>query len=97
MGIINRFLVFWNRRESYRRCFTQPNGKLTRNGEAVLADLAKFCRANRPTVVFASPQRVVDIHASMLAEGRREVYCRIVEILGMTDEQLNQLKEKEPE
>lgn len=97
MAIVNRFLRFWNRRESYRRCFVSADGKLTRHGEAVLADLASFCRANRPTVVFASPQRVVDTHASMLAEGRREVYCRIIEILGMTDAQLNQLKEEAPE
>lgn len=94
MTLGQRFHLFWNRRANYRGCFTDPRGKLTPAGEAVLNDLARFCRANRSIVTISPVQRVVDTHATMLAEGRREVYNRIVQILGMTDEQITSLKDE---
>ena len=50
-------------------------------GEAVLKDLASFCRANESC--FHPDPRV---HAVM--EGRREVFLRIQEHLKLTEEQL---------
>lgn len=97
MTIGQRFHIWWNRRANYRGCFTDPNGKLTKQGEAVLRDLAHYCRANRPTVVVSPVSRTVDTHATMLAEGRREVYNRIVQVLGMTDEQITSLKDEADE
>jgi hypothetical protein len=97
MTLGQRFHRFWNRRANYRGCFTDPSGKLTKQGEAVLQDLAVFCRANRSIVTVSPIQRTVDTHATMLAEGRREVYNRIVQILGMTDEQLTSLKDEADE
>lgn len=49
--------------------------------EAVLADIAKFCRAGKST--FHPDAR---IHA--LQEGRREVWLRIAEHLSMSEEEL---------
>lgn len=51
---------------------------------AVLADLAKFCRANT-TCFHADPR----LHA--VAEGRREVWLRIQNHLQLTPDQLMQL------
>jgi hypothetical protein len=51
------------------------------SGDAVLKDLAVFCRANESC--FHPDPRV---HAVM--EGRREVFLRIQEHLKLTDEQL---------
>lgn len=48
---------------------------------AVLRDLAKFCRAHEST--FHADARI----AANL-DGRREVYLRILNHLGLTDEQL---------
>lgn len=50
-------------------------------GMEVLADLAKFCRANSPT--FDADPR---LHA--LQEGRREVWLRIQNHLRLTEDQL---------
>jgi len=50
-------------------------------GEEVLADLAKFCRANQTTFH-------VDARAHALAEGRREVFLRISQHLQLTDDEL---------
>ncbi|MDY7802810.1 hypothetical protein U0E23_10060 [Burkholderia stagnalis] len=94
---MSRFLRFWNRREHYRRCFCDERGKLTPAGEAVLADLAAFCRANQSTVITSPVQRTVDPLATMVAEGRREVFVRLVQIIGTTDDQLNSLKDEAEE
>lgn len=97
MKLSQRFNMLWNRRANYRACFTDERGKLTPAGEAVMQDLAIFCRANRSIVTLSPVQRTVDTHATMLAEGRREVYNRIAQILGMTDEQLTALKDDAPQ
>lgn len=64
-----------SRRTAYVQTFSGPIA------EKVLADLARFCRASESTF-HADPR----VHA--LAEGRREVWLRIVKHLNLTDEQL---------
>jgi hypothetical protein len=63
------------RRVAYRQVFRSPNG------ERVLADLARFCRANVTTM---HP----DARAHALAEGRREVWLHIQEQLQLTEDEL---------
>lgn len=67
----------WLRRRAsaYRRTFDGPVA------EVVLADLAKFCRANTSTF---HP----DSRAHAVAEGRREVWLRIQTHLQMSDDEL---------
>ena len=72
------FLFLRGRRESYRRVFDSPDGK------AVLADLAKFCRASVTTFH-------EDPRAHALAEGRREVWLRIQNHLRLSEDDLWQL------
>lgn len=54
----------------------------------VLADLAKFCGAEKPSVRFANGQ--IDTHASMIAEGRREVWLRIKGQTDITENEIHQ-------
>jgi hypothetical protein len=84
--MIGLFERFWNRRNNYRAAFRSPAG--TR----VLADLREFCRADASCVVVGKDGKI-DTHATVLAEGRREVWLRITETLDLTDEQLFKLKE----
>lgn len=65
-----------NRKRDYQFTF-----KNSISGQAVLHDLAKFCRAN--TTTFHEDPR---IHAAL--EGRREVWLRIQNHLNLTPEQL---------
>lgn len=65
----------FRRRTAYVKTFSSPFG------EEVLADLARFCRANQ-TTFHADPR----VHA--VAEGRREVFLRIQQHLQLTDDQL---------
>lgn len=71
-------LVFpwWKRaRRAIRTVFSQPAG------QAVLIDLAQFCRANEPCWD-ADPRK----HAVL--EGRREVWLRIQQHLNLSEQQL---------
>lgn len=68
-----RFLA--ERRTDYIRTFDTPHGA------KVLADLAKFCRAQEST--FHPDARV---HA--VAEGRREVWLRIAQHLNLSEDDL---------
>lgn len=82
------FQRLWNRRNSYRQAFGGEHGR------RVLADLREFCRADTSCVVVGKDGRI-DTHATVLAEGRREVWLRIVETLNLSDEALLKLKEIE--
>jgi hypothetical protein len=76
MNLVDRVLEFiGKRRRAYCSVFLNPNG------EEVLKDLAKFCRANETT--FHTDPR---LHSAL--EGRREVWLRIQRHLQLTDEQL---------
>lgn len=63
------------RKTNYQLALTSPAG------QAVLIDLAKFCRANA-TCFDADPR----VNAAL--EGRREVWLRIQQHLNLTPEQL---------
>jgi hypothetical protein len=65
------------RRYSYRRLFLGEDG-LNADGQVVLADLAKFCRANSSTAIVSPVSRSVDPIAMAMAEGRREVWLRLM-------------------
>lgn len=65
----------FRRRTAYVKTFQGPYA------DEVLADLAKFCRANT-TTFHADPR------AHALAEGRREVWLRIQQHLKLSDEEL---------
>lgn len=81
------------RKYAYRRMFLGENGQLNADGQAVLADLAKFCKANQSTAVVSPISRTVDPIASALAEGRREVWLRIMAHLHIEDRVIFNLNE----
>jgi hypothetical protein len=69
------------RQSAYRKTFDNPEGR------KVLADLRRFCRATQPSA------DVNNVNATFLLEGRREVWCRIMAHLQLTDEDVYQLIE----
>ncbi len=83
------------RKYAYRRMFLAESGQLSPDGEIVLADLKKFCRATASTVVVSPVSRSVDPIATAMAEGRREVWLRIMAHLHLEDRAAINLEEKE--
>ena len=62
-------------RDSYRAAFAGGSG------QRALEDLRRFCRAG-DTCLVATPQGI-DIHATLVAEGRREVWLRVAKALDL--------------
>ena len=75
---------FTSRKTSYQFTFNPEN----RYNNAVMKDLAKFCRANETTY-----QNDPRLHAVL--EGRREVWLRIQNYLDLTPEELMKLYAKD--
>lgn len=79
---LNPFVRY--RQAAYRKTFESPEGR------KVLADLRRFCRATQPSA------DVNNVQTTYLLEGRREVWCRIMAHLQLTDEDVYNLIEDYP-
>jgi len=69
-----------------KEIFLGDGGKLTRSGEAVLADLREYCFAQKS--LFHSDALVM-----AKREGRREVWMRLTKFLNLDERQVEQLME----
>lgn len=89
------WIKLWNLRESARAVFQR--GKATpKQARPILDELREFCRADVSCVVVGKDGHI-DTHATAVAEGRREVWLKITQILALSDEQINALKEHHDE
>ncbi len=89
-ALISRIL---NRKRAYRRLFLDEDGKPNVDAEVVLADLKKFCRAMSSTAMVSPISKTVDPMAMAMAEGRREVWNRLMAHLHIDDKVVAQLKD----
>lgn len=77
--------------EAARLCLMEPSGKVpTREGAILLAELRAFCRADVTCVVVGKDGHI-DTHATMVAEGRREVWTRLHELLELDDQAIREI------
>lgn len=82
-----------NRKTSYRRIFQDASGNISPDAEIVLADLRRFCRATSTTVTVSPISKSIDPIAMAMAEGRREVWLRIMAHLHIDEKQVFNLEE----
>ncbi len=80
-------------RRVFRAVFFGEAGRYSRDAEAVMKHLEKFCYVNKSTLKVSPQTAVVDPLATAAAEGRREVYLRIRELLEASDEKFNAMIE----
>lgn len=83
------------RKLAYRRTFLNVDGKLHNDADIVLADLKRFCRATASTAVLAPVSKQIDPIAMAMAEGRREVWLRIMAHLHLDERTVFNLTEPE--
>ncbi|WP_147400286.1 hypothetical protein [Achromobacter sp. K91] len=94
-AIYERMRRMFRLRKAYAVLFKGEGGMSLESARAVvLADIARFSRADTSTVVVSPVSRVVDTHATMLAEGRREVHNRIKYYSRLTEDEIHNLKER---
>lgn len=77
--------------QAYQLAFMAPDRQtLNPAGQRILADLRLFCRAEASCVVLGKDGRI-DTHATAVAEGRREVWLRLIEHLYLDDQTIHTL------
>lgn len=81
------------RRMAYRRVFMPGLAVTDEDKRIVLKDLARFCRAHRSTAVFSHVRGTFDPLASARADGRREVYLRLIENVHLDERHLVNMRE----
>lgn len=92
-NITKSLLRIVTRKRSYQRTFLDQDGKPSPDAEAVLADLKRFCRVTSSTAAISPVTKSIDPLAMAMAEGRREVWNRIMAHLHLEDKTVLQLKE----
>lgn len=65
--------------------FLGVDGRPHPQGRMVLADLKRLSKKNDGGLIVSPITRTVDPYATMHANGRREVYDRIIKMLGLED------------
>lgn len=83
------------KKTAYRRTFMDDQGNLGPEAKIVLNDLRKFCRATGSTMVLSPVSKTIDPLAMAMAEGRREVWNRIMAHLYVNEKQVFELPEVE--
>lgn len=81
------------RRRAWQRLLLGDDRRPSADAEIVLKDLARFCRAHHSTAVYSHVRGAMDPIASARADGRREVWLRIVENLHLDERFLTNLRE----
>lgn len=83
------------KRSHYKAVFGGESAKdLTLSQETVLKDLANYCHSHRTTMVMRQ-DGTVDPIASAVAEGRRQVFLRILALSQLPDSAILQAIERE--
>lgn len=86
---------FLNKRLSFRECFLDPGGELTKAGAVVIRDLARYCGAYKTSFRVSPVTRSADPLAMAYAEGRRDVFIRLQSMLKLPDDAILQAIEDE--
>ena len=69
-------------------------GEIGPAADIVLRDLARYCYASKPTLKVSRVTQQSDALAMAFAEGRRDVYNRIVALSNLTPDQITNIAQK---
>lgn len=69
-------------------------GTLAPAADVVLADLAHYCYARKPTLKVSQVDQHTDALAMAFAEGRRDVFNRITAMCNLTSDQIERISHR---
>lgn len=72
-------------RQAYEAVFLDKSGHVLPEARRILADFQRLARIYDGPAVVSPGTKSCDIHLTMLAAGRREVYDRVIAMLGLDD------------
>jgi hypothetical protein len=79
------------KRTFWRSRFLDQAGRPTAEAMKALRDLSTFCYGNKPSAKVSQKSGCIDPIAMGIAEGRREVFLHIVNLLNLDDAAFNRL------
>lgn len=82
-----------SRKSAYQRTFLGDDNRPHVDAVIVLADLKRFCYIERTTAKVSMTTQSIDPLAMAFAEGRREVFMRLVGFLNLDDSTINRITE----
>lgn len=85
-NIIQKIYRTIAKRDRIRQLMLQDNDEFNPNAAVLMKELASFCYIGRTTTKVSKITGRIDPIASAIAEGRREVVLRILELLRFTDD-----------
>lgn len=93
-AVTDRVRALLKRKHSYRECFQEADGQtVTQSGAYVIRDLARFCGAYKGNAPM-SVGKTIDPLAMAMAEGRRQVYLRILSQLSVSEQEIIKANEE---
>lgn len=81
----------FRRRSAYRALFVSPGGELGPMADVVMKDLARYCYAGKSTLKVSLVTQQSDPLAMAFAEGRRDVFNRIVAMCNLTPDEIERI------
>lgn len=81
----------FRRSAAYQALFLRPDGEVAPHSETVLRDLARYCYVNKPTLKVSPVSGRADPIAMAFAEGRRDVFNRIAQMVRLTPDQITRI------
>jgi len=75
-----------------KRMFLNANGDLHDDGVLILKYLRKFCK-DKNVLMVSSHTGMVDVNATFVALGRREIYDRICQLLYLSDRKITEVQQ----
>lgn len=81
----------FRRRAMYRAVFKEPGGDLQPAADFVMKDLARYCYASNTTLKVSHVTQQSDPLGMAFAEGRRDVFLRIVAMCNLTPDQIERI------
>lgn len=94
-GLSERARRFLNKRLSFRECFLDPGGELTKAGAVVMRCMAKRAGAYQSSFKVSPISRQADPLAMAYAEGRRDMFLYFQAMLELPDREILQAMEDE--
>jgi len=82
------------RRDAFQQVLCDQHGRLTRPAQIMMADLAGFCHV---AGMMTRPGVPIDPYALALAEGKRQVFLRIIEHISLPPMELQDLRRDDAE
>lgn len=91
--MVSSLRIWIGRSRAYKRVFLSDSGDIGLDCQTVLADLKRFCHVDRSTTKISPQTGMIDPIATAQAEGRREVFLRIQQMLNLETARIERLQE----